>query len=251
MFDSHAHYDDRMYDEDREALFARMFGEQGVSGIVNIGCSVKSSTAALQLAEAHEHMYAAVGIHPEHAGHRELTAIEQMLQHPKAVAIGEIGLDYHYETPPRSVQQETFRAQLSLAERTGYPVVIHDREAHGDILSILHEFPTVKGVFHSYSGSVEMAKQLLAAGWYLSFSGVVTFRNARQSVEVASMVPDNRFLTETDCPYLTPVPFRGTRNDSGKMSYTIQKLSEIRQVPYETVERLAEENARRLFRIEG
>lgn len=249
MFDSHAHYYDEAFDKDREALIKNLFDEQGVSGIINIGCSEESSLAALQLAERHENVYAAVGVHPEFAERLQTDRIERLLAHPKAIAIGEIGLDYHYEAPTRTIQQTAFRAQLALAERTGYPVILHDRDAHGDLLSILKEYPTVTGVFHSYSGSAEMAKEVLKAGWYLSFSGVVTFRNARQLPEVAAMTPSDRFLTETDCPYLTPVPFRGKRNDSGKMSYTIQKLAEIRGESAETIARQAEENARRLFGI--
>lgn len=254
MFDSHAHYDDRQYDEDREELLSRLFAEEGVTGIMTIGCTVESSLASLRLAETHPAIYASVGMHPEYADRvcdETLAKLARLLQHPKAVALGEIGLDYHYETPPRDIQQAAFRAQLALAEQTGYPVIVHDREAHGDTLSILQEFPAVRGVLHSYSGSAEMAKVLLSMGWYISFSGVVTFKNARQAVEVAAMVPNDRFLTETDAPYLTPVPYRGKRNDSGRMRYTLQKLAEIRQVPFETVEKQAEENARRLFGIES
>lgn len=254
MFDSHAHYDDRQYDEDREELLSRLFTEEGVTGMITIGCTVESSLASLQLAETHPGVYASVGIHPEYADRVDdetLAELARLLQHPKAVALGEIGLDYHYETPLREIQQAAFRAQLALAEKTGYPVIVHDREAHGDTLSILQEFPSVRGVLHSYSGSAEMAKVLLSMGWYISFSGVVTFKNARQAVEVAAMVPDDRFLTETDAPFLTPVPYRGKRNDSGRMRYTVQKLAEIRNVPFETVEKQAEENARRLFRIES
>ena len=254
MFDSHAHYDDRQYDEDREELFSRLFAEEGVTGLVTIGCNTESSHAALKLAETHPGVYAAVGFHPEFAHHvsdASLAEIERLLTHPKVVALGEIGLDYYYEDPLRDVQQAAFRAQLALAERTGKPVIVHDREAHGDMLAILREFPSVRGVLHSYSGSAEMAKVLLSMGWYISFSGVVTFKNARQAVEVAEMVPSDRFLTETDAPYLTPVPYRGKRNDSGKMRYTLQKLAEIRQESFETVEKQAEANARRLFGIES
>ncbi len=251
MFDSHTHYDDEAFGADREELLEKLFAEQNVSGIVSIGCSQESSLAALRLAETHENVYAAVGIHPEHAEKLQTDWIESLLAHPKVIAIGEIGLDYHYDTPTREVQKNAFRAQLAIAERTGFPVVIHDRDAHGDLLSILKDYPSVTGVFHSFSGSKEMAKELLKKGWYLSFSGVVTFRNARQLPEVAAMVPSDRFLTETDCPFLTPVPFRGQRNDSGKMLYTIQKLAEIRGESVETIARQAEENARRLFRIES
>lgn len=253
MFDSHAHYDDRQYDEDREGLFSRLFESEGVTGILTIGCNTESSLAALRLAEAHPGVYAAAGFHPEFAEQvspASLSEIERLLAHPKVVALGEIGLDYYYEDPPRSIQKEAFRAQLALAERLHLPVIVHDREAHGDTLSILQEFPSVRGVLHSYSGSAEMAKVLLSMGWYISFSGVVTFKNARQAVEVAEMVPSDRFLTETDAPFLTPVPYRGKRNDSGRMRYTVQKLAEIRQVPFETVEKQAEENARRLFGID-
>lgn len=250
MFDSHAHYDDAAYDGDRKDLLDCLFAE-GVTGIIDIGCSAESSCEAIRLAETYRDMYAAVGIHPEHAEDLQLAKIEALLAHPKAVAIGEIGLDYHYETPERSIQQAAFRAQLALADRTGYPVIIHDREAHGDILSILQEFPNVKGVFHSYSGSAEMAKLLLRNGWYISFSGVVTFKNARQAAEVAAIVPDDRFLVETDCPFLTPVPFRGQRNDSGKLLHTLQRIAEIRGISFAQAQELTEENARRLFRIES
>lgn len=254
MFDSHAHYDDRQYDEDREELFSRLFTEEGVTGLVTIGCNADSSHAALRLAEAHPGVYAAAGFHPEFAEQvtdASLSGIERLLSHPKVVALGEIGLDYYYEDPPRDIQKAAFRAQLALAERTGMPVIVHDREAHGDTLAILREFPGLRGVLHSYSGSAEMAKVLLSMGWYISFSGVVTFKNARQAVEVAEMVPSDRFLTETDAPYLTPVPYRGKRNDSGRMRYTLQKLAEIRQESFETIEKQAEENARRLFGIES
>ncbi len=250
MFDSHAHYDDRMYDEDRESLFDRLFSEERLNGILTIGCSEKGSHEAIRLAENYDKVYAAVGFHPDHAEDVDLEVLEQMLAHPKVVAIGEIGLDYYYEEPGREIQQKAFRMQLKLAEKTGYPVIIHDREAHGDILAMVKEFPTVKGVFHSYSGSVEMAKVLMDMGWYISFSGVVTFKNARQAPDVARMVPDDRYLTETDCPYLTPVPFRGKRNDSGKMYYTLEKLAELRGVPFQTIEQQSEENARRLFGID-
>ena len=250
MFDSHAHYDDKMYDEDREALFARMFSEERLSGILTIGCSERSSLEAIRLAEQYDKVYAAVGFHPDHAEQVDVALLEELLKHPKVVAIGEIGLDYYYEDPGREIQQKALRLQLELAQKTGYPVIIHDRDAHGDILSIVKEYPGVKGVFHSYSGSVEMAKVLLDMGWYISFSGVLTFKNARQAPEVARMVPEDRFLTETDCPYLTPVPFRGKRNDSGKMYYTVEKLAELRGVPFQAVEEQSEANARRLFGIE-
>lgn len=247
MIDTHAHYDDPAYDEDRGELLNGLFKSGGLKAIVTVGCNQPTSLAALSLADRYERVFAAVGFHPEMAEETDLDKLAEWVRHPKVVAVGEIGLDYHYETPDRAVQQKALREQLAFARDTSLPVVIHDREAHGDLLNILKDFPTVTGVFHSYSGSWEMAKDLLKKGWYISFSGVVTFKNARQAVEVAEKIPSDRFLTETDCPYLTPVPFRGRRNDSGRMAYTLEKLAEIRQTTFEEVERQSEANAKALF----
>ena len=248
MFDSHAHLCDHKFDEDREAVLRKM-KDEGVTGFMEIGVSEETSNDALRLAEAIDGVYAAVGYHPDAASEADPEILKSLLRNPKAYVIGEIGLDYYYEDPPREIQQKAFRMQMQIAEETGYPVIIHDRDAHGDTLQILSEHPSVIGVMHSYSGSTEMAKTLLKMGWYISFSGVVTFKNARQSVEVAAMVPDDRILAETDSPYLTPVPFRGHRNDSGYMKYTIEKLAEIRGTTFEHIERITEENARTLFRL--
>ncbi len=247
MIDTHAHYDDPAYDEDRGELLNGLFKSGGLKAIVTVGCNQPTSLAALSLADRYERVFAAVGFHPEMAEETDLDKLAEWVRHPKVVAVGEIGLDYHYETPDRAVQQKALREQLAFARDTSLPVVIHDREAHGDLLNILKDFPTVTGVFHSYSGSWEMAKDLLKKGWYISFSGVVTFKNARQAVEVAEKIPSDRFLTETDCPYLTPVPFRGRRNDSGRMAYTLEKLAEIRQTTFEEIERQSEANAKALF----
>ena len=248
MFDTHAHYHDHAYDADREEIL-ELIRKSGVGHFVEVGVSTETSLEALHLAETHENVYAAVGYHPDAAEEVDPEQLKKMLCRPKAVAIGEIGLDYHYETPPRETQQKAFRLQMEVAAKTGYPVIIHDREAHGDTLQIINEFPTVYGILHSYSGSAEMAKELLKKGWYISFSGVVTFKNARQSLEVASIVPEDHILVETDAPYLTPVPYRGTRNHSGQMRYTLEKLAEIRGVSFEHMEQITEENAKRVFRL--
>ncbi|MBO4366958.1 MAG: TatD family hydrolase [Clostridia bacterium] len=249
MIDTHAHYDDPAYDEDREELLNGLLNGGGLKAIVTIGCNEPTSLAALSLAKRYDRVFAAAGYHPEMAEETDLEKLAGWTKDPKTVAIGEIGLDYHYDSPDRSVQQKALKEQLAFARDCSLPVVIHDRDAHGDLLNILKEFPGVTGVFHSYSGSWEMAKELLRKGWYISFSGVVTFKNARQAVEVAEKVPPDRFLTETDCPYLTPVPFRGRRNDSGRMAYTLEKLAEIRRTSFEEIERQSEENAKALFRL--
>lgn len=248
MFDSHAHLCDHRFDEDREEVL-NVMRESGVEGFVEIGVSYDTSLDAIHLAAEHENVYAAVGFHPDAAAEATEERLTELLKAPKVVAIGEIGLDYYYEDPPRDVQQKAFRMQMEVARKTGMPVIIHDRDAHGDTMKIIDEFPEVRGVLHSFSGSVEMAKELLGKGWYISFSGVVTFKNARHSVDVAAMVPEDRILAETDAPYLTPVPFRGKRNHSGYMKYTIEKLAEIRGVSYEAMERITVRNARTFFRL--
>lgn len=249
MFDSHAHYCDEAFDCDRKPLLHALLTESGVKGIIEAGTSYASSKEALALAEAHEGIFAAVGFHPDSAEEADADALVSLLAHPKAVAVGEIGLDYHYETPGREIQMRAFRMQMEVAARTGYPVVIHDRDAHGDVLSVIRDFPAVRGVLHSFSGSAETAKILLKAGWYISFSGVVTFKNARTAAEVARIVPDDRILVETDCPFLTPVPHRGGRNHSGYLVHTLQKLAELRGVSAERMEALTDANARTLFRL--
>ncbi|MBP5231727.1 MAG: TatD family hydrolase [Clostridia bacterium] len=247
MIDTHAHYDDPAFDPDREDLLDDLFRNAVVRAVITVGCAVKSCNASVALAESRPDMFAAVGFHPEFAQELDLGYLREICRHPKVVAIGEIGLDYHYDGPEKSVQKEALHAQLSLAESLSLPVVIHDRDAHADILDAVRAHPSVRGVFHSYSGSWEMARELLKLGWYVSFSGVVTFKNARQAVEVAKNVPNDRFLTETDCPYLSPVPFRGQRNDSGRMRKTLEALADIRNVSFEEIERQTESNAIALF----
>lgn len=252
IFDTHAHYDADRFDTDRNAVLSALPG-CGVGLVVDPGCDLPSSRAAAALAEQYDHVYAAVGIHPEDcAGFQDgdLTALEQLLQHPKVVAIGEIGLDYYWEeNPPRDFQQMVFRKQLALAAEKNVPVIVHDREAHGDSLAIIREFPTVTGVFHCFSGSPEMAEELLKRGWYLGFDGPVTYKNARRAPEVAAITPPDRMVVETDAPYMAPVPMRGKRNDSRYLPYVLEKLAEWKGVTPEEMTRITWENGKRLFRI--
>ena len=233
IFDTHAHYDDSRFDGDRDAVLAAL-PEAGVELVLDPGCDLPSSRAAAALAERYGHVYAAAGIHPENcAGFQDtdLAALRQLLAQPKVAAIGEIGLDYYWaENPPRDFQQMVFRKQLALAEELDLPVIVHDREAHGDSLSIIREFPAVTGVFHCFSGSPEMAEELLKRGWYLGFDGPITYKNARRAPEVAAITPLERMVVETDAPYLSPVPVRGRRNDSRYLPHVIAKLAEWKGV---------------------
>ena len=252
LFDTHAHYDDESFDADRDAVLTAL-PEQGVGLILNPGCDVESSRKAVRYAAAYPHVYAAVGIHPENCGGctaGDLDAIRALAQQPKTVAIGEIGLDYYWaENPPRDFQQQVLRQQLALARELALPVIIHDREAHADTLAIVREFPGVTGVFHCFSGSPEMARELLKMGWYLGFDGPVTYKNARRAPEVAAVTPLDRMLIETDSPYMTPVPYRGKRNDSGYVHLVAEKLAEWKGVTPEEMARITTENGKRLFRI--
>ena len=252
IFDTHAHYDDSRFDGDRDAVLAAL-PEAGVELVLDPGCDLPSSRAAAALAERYGHVYAAAGIHPENcAGFQDadLAALRQLLAQPKMAAIGEIGLDYYWaENPPRDFQQMVFRKQLALAEELDLPVIVHDREAHGDSLSIIREFPAVTGVFHCFSGSPEMAEELLKRGWYLGFDGPITYKNARRAPEVAAITPLERIVVETDAPYLSPVPVRGRRNDSRYLPHVIAKLAEWKGVTPEEMTRITCENGKRLFRL--
>ena len=253
IFDTHAHYDADRFDSDRDAVLAALPGD-GVGLVVDPGCDLPSSRAAVALAEKYNHVYAAVGVHPEEcAGFQEadLEELRRLLRHPKAAAIGEIGLDYYWEgNPPREFQQMVFRKQLALAAELDMPVIVHDREAHGDSLAIIREFPTVTGVFHCFSGSPEMAAELLKRGWYLGFDGPVTYKNARRAPEVAAATPLDRMVVETDAPYMAPAPMRGKRNDSRYLPYVIEKLAEWKGVTPEEMTHITWENGRRLFRLD-
>lgn len=254
IFDTHAHYDSSAFNPDREAVLAAL-PEAGVALVVDPGCDLPTSRAALALAEQFPHVYAAVGIHPEDcAGYTDadLDALRQLCRHDKAVAIGEIGLDYYWaENPPREFQQQVFRRQLELALELDMPVIIHDREAHGDCLAIVKEYPGLRGVFHCFSGSPEMAAELLKRGWYLGFDGPITYKNAKRAPEVAAITPLDRILVETDSPYMTPVPFRGKRNDSRYLPYVLEKLAEWKGVTTEEMTDITFANGKRLFGIGG
>lgn len=251
IFDSHAHYlDDRFHDDREELLASLLSGE--VCGIVENGTNAATSREAVALAHRHERLWAAVGIHPgdvSGAAPSDLSVIERLAADEKVVAIGEIGLDYFYDdNAPRAVQQQWFRSQIELAQRLDLPVVVHDREAHEDTLRLLKEYrPT--GVVHCFSGSAEMAREILSLGMYIGIGGVVTFKNARKTVEVASMLPLDRLLLETDAPYLSPVPYRGERCDSSLIRYTADTIAAIRGIPTEELLDITAVNARRLYGI--
>ena len=252
--DIHAHYDDVRFEDDAHELLTSLF-DKYADKIIGAATSLESCKRQIALAERYGGFYASVGIHPENANdisqiENTVCELEKMLSHPKTVAIGEIGLDYYWENyPDRDTQKAYFRAQLELAMKSGYPVVVHDREAHGDCLEIAREYKGVKGVFHSFSGSAEMARELVELGWYISFSGVVTFKNARKTVEAAEVVPIDRILTETDAPYLTPHPYRGQRNDSHYVPIIVEKLAEIKGVSPEKMTAQVAKNAEELFKF--
>ena len=252
IFDTHAHYDDEAFDADRAELLAAM-PAQGVGLILDPGCDLETSRRAVELAHAFPYVYAAVGWHPENCApytDSSLDTLRAWAAEEKVVAIGEIGLDYYWaENPPREWQQKVLRDQLALAQELELPVIVHDREAHADSLAIVREFPAVRGVFHCFSGSVEMARELLKLGWYLGFDGPVTYKNARKTVEVALECPLERMLLETDSPYMSPVPVRGTRNDSRNVRHIAAKLAELRGVSEEELIERTAENGRRLFGI--
>ena len=252
LFDTHAHMDDRAFDTDREELLSALPG-QGLALVMNPGCSLQSSRNAVRLAKEYDYIYAAVGSHPDAADEVDGAVLEEYRElckrNPKVKAIGEIGLDYHYEDIPRDIQLKAFRAQMELARELGLPVIVHERDAHEDGMAVVRDFPEVTGVFHCYSGSAEMARQLVDRGWYIGFTGVLTFKNARKAIEVASSIPLERIVLETDCPYMAPEPFRGRRNDPGKLYRMAEKLAEIRGLSVEEVQAITVENGKRLYRI--
>ena len=252
LFDTHAHYDAEQFGQDRETVLASL-PSRGVSLVVNPGCDIPSSRKAVELAHAWPFLYAAIGYHPEECGPydpAELDILRELAQDPKVVAIGEIGLDYYWEeNPPRELQQQVFRDQLAFAGELDMPVIVHDREAHGDSLSIIKEFPQVRGVFHCFSGSAEMARELIKLGWMVSFTGVLTYKNARKAVKAAQAVPLDRIMIETDSPYMAPVPHRGKRNDSGYVRHVCEKLAEIKGISFEECARITLENGKRFYGI--
>ena len=254
LFDTHAHYDSEAFDTDRDAVLSAL-PEKGVGLVLCPGCDLPSSEACAALAERYPHVWAAAGIHPENlegASLAELDAVRALAARPKVRAIGEIGLDYYWaENPPKEFQQMVFRRQLQMALELDLPVIVHDREAHGDCLEIVKEFPGVRGVFHCFSGSPEMAEELLKRGWYLGFDGPVTYKNARRAPEVVAVTPLDRIVVETDAPYMSPVPNRGRRNDSRNLPYIVEKLAEWKGISPEEMAEAAWNNGLRLFGLEG
>lgn len=250
IFDSHAHYDDERFSEDVYELLDAL-PEKGVSGIISCGVNVESTRFAQALAQKYSYIYAAAGFHPlnlEDVPDNTEQLLRELLKGPKTVAVGEIGLDYHYEKESRVAQLALFEMQLRLAKELDLPVIVHDREAHDDTLKLLKEIQP-KGVVHCFSGSVEMAKEILKLDMYIGLGGAVTFKNAVKPVEVAAMVPAERLLLETDAPYMTPVPFRGKRCDSSHIAYTAARIAEIRGVDTQALCEQTETNTRRLFKI--
>jgi len=251
FFDTHAHYCDKRFNADRDEILTGM-PDAGISLILNSGSSLRSSIVSLELADKYSFIFASVGIHPHDSKSMDdntVSELEKLLLHPKAVAVGEIGLDYHYDFSPRDVQKKRFREQLELARRLNYPVIIHEREALNDTLDIIREFKDLCGVLHCFSGSLETAKIVLDLGWYLSFTGVITFKNTRRALEVIEKMPADRIMLETDCPYLSPEPKRGQRNSSLYLPFIAEKVAEVRNIPVQEVAELTTENGKRFFRL--
>ena len=250
IFDSHAHYDDEQFDLDRNELLVS-FENNGVSGVVCCGVNIETSKFAVELSHKYDFVYSAVGFHPlENSEYKDgdLEIIKELAKDPKCVAIGEIGLDYHYEKESRENQLFLLEKQIELAKELDLPILFHDRESHEDTLNILKKYKP-KGVLHCFSGSVEMAKEIIKLQMYIGLGGAVTFKNAVKPCEVAKFVPSDRLLLETDAPYMTPVPFRGKRCDSLHIPYTAEKIAELRGVTAQEILDITDKNARTLFNI--
>lgn len=251
-FDTHAHYDDKAFDADRDELLGALTAAD-VELIIDPGCDLESSRAAIALSERHAAVYAAVGLHPEELEKLtpdSLDELRELARHPKCVAIGEIGLDYYWDDTHKAQQRALFAAQLELARELGKVAIVHDREAHADAFEAICAVPEVRGVFHCYSGSAELAKELLKRGWYLGFDGPITYKNARKAIEVAEICPLDRMLIETDSPYLSPVPMRGRRNDSSNLQYICAKIAEIKGISAQEVAAATMANGKKLFGID-
>lgn len=250
LFDSHTHLDDSKFDDDRYEVIEKI-KNSGVSRVVNIGCNIKTSEFSVMLAEKYDFIYASAGFHPCETNditEKDLNIIENILKHPKVVAIGEIGLDYHWDDVPRDKQKYWFCKQMEIAEKVDMPVIIHNREAHEDTLNIIKKF-NVKGILHCFSGSKEMAMEFLKCGYYISFAGPLTYKNNAKSTEAAKAVPTDRILIETDAPYLAPDGFRGKRNDSSLVKYVCQKMAEIKGITFEEMANITYKNAMEVYKI--
>lgn len=252
LYDTHAHLDDEAFDKDRYDVIEKIRASN-VWLVNNIAANIPSSYASIELAEKYDFIYATVGIHPSDAlsvTESDIDELRKLSKHPKVIAIGEIGLDYHYFDADPDVQKHWFRAQLDLAKELDMPVVIHDRDSKGDCIRILKEKGITRGVVHCYSGSAETAKELIRMGFYISFTGVVTFKNARRAIEALRVIPMDRLFIETDCPYMAPEPFRGTRNDSSNVIRVAEKFAEVKGLPLDDVIRITRENAIKFFNIQ-
>lgn len=248
IIDSHAHYDDSSFDADREEVLRELFSGE-ICKIVNIGCSVKSSYSSVKLAEEYAGIYAAVGLHPDAADEIDrIEEIRRLCDNKKVVAVGEIGLDYHYEEHSRDIQKKAFEEQLKLAAELDMPVVIHSRDAWEDTMELLRKYRP-KGVMHCFSGSAETAREIVTMGMYVGFTGVVTFKNSKKALKALEAVPLDRLLVETDCPYMAPEPNRGKRNYSGYLPYTIAAMAAVKGVSPDEMAEITAENAERLFNI--
>lgn len=251
MIDSHAHLNDPAFTDDLEQVILQA-SEAGVDEIINVGYDLESSSYGIELAERFDRLWAVVGLHPHDAKtwtSQTEDALRKMVKHPKVLAIGETGLDFHYDNSPRNDQREVFRQQLALAREVDLPAVIHSRDAAQETLEIIKEYSDVPCLLHCYSGSFEMAEEYIKLGCYFSFGGPITFKNANRLRNIVARMPLERVLIETDCPYLTPHPHRGKRNEPAYLLYTAEKLAEISGHTLEEIARITEENTRKFFRL--
>lgn len=252
LFDSHAHYDDKRFAEDYHEVILNAF-DSGVKYILNAGSDIATSKKSIMLAEKFDFVYAAVGVHPhevEKLSETDFDELKKMYSHKKVVAVGEIGLDYYYDHSPRESQRHWFERQIELGKELNLPLIIHNRDSHEDMMNIIRKHAPFNGVLHCFTGSWEMAKELLSLGLYLSFGGPITFKNASKAIGIIEKMPEDRILIETDCPYLTPEPFRGKRNDSGYVHLVAKKISEIRGISIEEAAKRTTMNTKKLFGIE-
>ncbi len=250
-FETHAHYDDKKFDEDRDEILQGL-KNHNVGYVVNIGADMKSSYNSIKLAEKYDFVYASVGVHPHEAisvKEEDYKTLENWLQQEKVVALGEIGLDFYYDFSPRDIQRQIFKRQLKICENITKPVIIHSREASQEVFDIIKDSKVRKGVVHAYSGSLEMALEYIKLGFYIGVGGVLTFKNANKLLNVVENIPLEHILIETDSPYLAPVPVRGTRNNSQNLKYIVEKISEIKQIEPEKVEKITLETAKKFFCI--
>lgn len=248
-FESHAHYDDRRFDEDRDELLAS-FPSEGIDTVVNSSSDIASSKASIALAEKYPYFYASVGVHPHEVSKmrdNDIDTLRKLAAHPKVVAIGEIGLDFYYDHSPRDSQRLWFARQLKLAAELDMPIIVHSREASQESFDIIKRSSVRKGVIHCYSGSAPMANDYIDMGFYIGVGGSLTFKNNKKTVEVVEQIPIERILIETDAPYLAPVPFRGERNDSRLLKYVVEKISLIKNIPVEDICNITKNNAEKLF----